>query len=91
MERGLFRQKAVALRQQHVFGGKADGEDDEQGNDAHQASKISLFVFFPVLFSGGLVPYYVLLVKVLNIKNTIWALIAAGVVSPMNVSSSRWR
>lgn len=48
-------------------------------------NKISLFVFFPVLFSGGLVPYYVLLVKVLSIKNTIWALIAAGVVSPMNV------
>ena len=25
---------------------------------------ISLFVFFPVLFSGGLVPYYILLVRV---------------------------
>lgn len=48
-------------------------------------NKISLFVFFPVLFSGGLVPYYILLVRTLHLKNTIWALIAAGVVSPMNV------
>lgn len=46
---------------------------------------ISLFVFFPVLFSGGLVPYYILLVRTLHLKNTVWALIAAGVVSPMNV------
>ena len=48
-------------------------------------NKISLFVFFPVLFSGGLVPYYILLVRTLHLKDTIWALIAAGVVSPMNV------
>ncbi|MGN1026414.1 MAG: carbohydrate ABC transporter permease [Faecousia sp.] len=48
-------------------------------------NKISLFVFFPVLFSGGLVPYYILMIKVLKLKNTVWALIAAGVVSPMNV------
>ena len=48
-------------------------------------NKISLFVFFPVLFSGGLVPYYILLTKVLKLKNTLWVLIAAGVVSPMNV------
>ncbi len=46
---------------------------------------ISLFVFFPVLFSGGLVPYHILLVRTLHLKNTVWALIAAGVVSPMNV------
>lgn len=48
-------------------------------------NKISLFVFFPVLFSGGLVPYYILLTKYLHLKNTVWVLIAAGVVSPMNV------
>lgn len=46
---------------------------------------ISLLVFFPVLFSGGLVPYYILLTKTLHLKNTIWVLIAAGLVGPMNV------
>ncbi len=48
-------------------------------------NKISFFVFFPVLFSGGLVPYYMLLTKYLHLKNTIWALVAGGIVSPMNV------
>lgn len=48
-------------------------------------NKISLLVFFPVLFSGGLVPSYILMTKVLKLKNTIWVLIAACVVSPMNV------
>lgn len=46
---------------------------------------ISFFVFFPVLFSGGLVPSYILMTRVLHLKNTIWALVAAGIVSPMNV------
>lgn len=46
---------------------------------------ISFIVFFPVLFSGGLVPYYILIVKILHLKNTIWVLVAAGLVGPMNV------
>lgn len=46
---------------------------------------ISFIVFFPVLFSGGLVPSYILMVKVLKLKDTIWALVAACIVSPMNV------
>ena len=46
---------------------------------------ISFIVFFPVLFGGGLVPYYMLLAKYLHLKNTIWVLIAAGLVGPMNV------
>ena len=46
---------------------------------------ISFIVFFPVLFSGGLVPTYILLVRYLHLKNTIWVLIAACIVSPMNV------
>lgn len=48
-------------------------------------SAISFIVFFPVLFSGGLVPSYMLITKYLHLKNTIWALITGGVVSPMNV------
>lgn len=46
---------------------------------------IMFVVFFPVLFSGGLVPYYILMVRVLHLKNTLLVLIAAGLVAPMNV------
>lgn len=48
-------------------------------------SVLSFIVFFPVLFSGGLVPSYMLITKYLHLKNTIWALIVGGIVSPMNV------
>lgn len=32
---------------------------------------LSLFVYIPVLFNGGLVPYYMLITKYLHLKNTI--------------------
>lgn len=47
--------------------------------------KLSLFVYIPVLFSGGLVPYYMLMTKYLNLKNTIWVLILVNLVSAVNV------
>ncbi len=46
---------------------------------------ISFFVFFPMLFSGGLVPSYILMVRTLELKNTWAVLICAGLVAPMNV------
>lgn len=46
---------------------------------------ISFLVFFPVLFSGGLVPSYMLIVKTLHLKNTWTVLICACLVGPMNV------
>lgn len=36
---------------------------------------ISLFLFFTMLFNGGMVPTYMIYANVLRIKNTIWALI----------------
>ncbi len=36
---------------------------------------ISLFLFFTMLFNGGMVPTYMLYANYLHIKNTIWALI----------------
>lgn len=47
--------------------------------------KISLFVYIPVLFNGGMVPMYILMVRVLKLKNTIWVLILVMLVSAMNV------
>lgn len=36
---------------------------------------LSFFVFFTMLFSGGIVPSYIMWTNVFHIKNTIWALI----------------
>ena len=47
--------------------------------------KLSLFVYIPVLFNGGLVPYYMLMTRYLHLKNTIWVLILVNLVSAMNV------
>ena len=39
---------------------------------------ITFFVFFTMLFNGGLVPTYLMYVNYFHIKNTIWALIIPG-------------
>jgi putative aldouronate transport system permease protein len=36
---------------------------------------LSFYVFFTILFSGGFVPWYVICVRLLHIKDTLWALI----------------
>ena len=38
-------------------------------------NKIAFFVFFAMLFNGGIVPTYIMYVNYFHIKNTIWALI----------------
>lgn len=38
----------------------------------------AFFVFFTMLFSGGLVPSYMMWTQAFHIKNTIWALIVPG-------------
>lgn len=43
---------------------------------------ISMFVFFTMLFSGGLVPWYILITRYLHLGNTIWALTLPYAVSP---------
>jgi putative aldouronate transport system permease protein len=45
----------------------------------------SFYVFFTMLFSGGLVPFYILMTQYLHLKNSIWALIIPGLLSPFNV------
>ena len=39
---------------------------------------LTFFVFFTMLFNGGLVPTYLLYTNYLGIKNTIWALLIPG-------------
>lgn len=48
-------------------------------------NKVSLFVYIPVLFNGGLVPMYILMTRYLNLKNTIWVLVLVNLVSAVNV------
>jgi putative aldouronate transport system permease protein len=46
---------------------------------------LTFFIFFTMLFNGGLVPWYLVCTRLLNLKNTIWALIIPSLVSPFNV------
>lgn len=45
----------------------------------------SFFFFFTTLFSGGLVPWYIICVRYLNLKNTIFALILPMLFSVWNM------
>ena len=46
---------------------------------------MSFYIFFTMLFSGGLVPSYILITQYLHINNTLWVLILPGMVSGWNV------
>jgi putative aldouronate transport system permease protein len=45
----------------------------------------TFYVFFTMLFSGGLVPSYILVTQYLHLKDTIWALILPGMVTPFYI------
>jgi putative aldouronate transport system permease protein len=45
----------------------------------------TFFVFFTMLFTGGLVPWYIVCTKVLHLQNTIWAMILPYLMSGFNV------
>lgn len=53
--------------------------------EVKQRNKLSLFVYIPVLFNGGLIPYYITITQTLHLKNTIWVLVATNVVSAVNI------
>ena len=43
---------------------------------------ISFYIYFTTLFSGGLVPFYLLIVKILGLKNNYLAVFLPGLMSP---------
>ena len=47
--------------------------------------KFFTFYLFTMLFAGGMVPSYLVMTKMLGLKNTIWALILPLAFSPYNV------
>ena len=53
--------------------------------DFPERNKVSFFIYFTTLFSGGVIPSYILFVKYLQIKNSLWALVLPGLLSPWNI------
>lgn len=47
-------------------------------DDYPARTKLAFVVFFTLLFNGGLVPSYLVYTQILDLKNTIWALILPG-------------
>jgi putative aldouronate transport system permease protein len=50
--------------------------------DFRYRNKFSFFIYFTTLFSGGMVPSYILMVTVLKLQNNYLAVILSGLVSP---------
>ena len=48
-------------------------------------NKIAMFLYFPSIFSGGMLPSYLLITKYLGLKDNIWALILPGMISAWNI------
>ncbi len=46
---------------------------------------LSVYLFITMLFSGGMVPWYILISKYLNLKDSLFALIIPGLVSAWNI------
>ena len=56
-----------------------------QKRDFPYRNAFSLYFFFTTLFSGGLVPWYILCVKYLGFRNRLYALILPSLVSVWNI------
>lgn len=53
--------------------------------DFTHRNKVAMFLYFPSIFSGGMLPSYLLIVKYLGLKDSIWALILPGMISAWNI------
>ncbi|WP_159883157.1 carbohydrate ABC transporter permease [Paenibacillus puerhi] len=45
-------------------------------------NSILFFIWFTMLFSGGLVPWYILITKYLHLSNSVWVMILPALVNP---------
>lgn len=48
-------------------------------------NSLSFFIYFTTLFSGGLIPWYIMMTKYLGLKDSYWALILPPLVSAWNI------
>lgn len=54
-------------------------------NNYKRRTVVSFLVFFTMLFSGGLVPSYILITQYLHMKDTFWVLVLPTLISPFHV------
>lgn len=47
--------------------------------------KLAFFIYFTTLFSGGLIPWYIMMVKYLDLKDSYLALLLPGLLSAWNI------
>lgn len=57
--------------------------------DFRYRNKLSFFIYFTTLFSGGVIPIYILIVRYLQMKDTILALILPTLLSPWYIMLMR--
>lgn len=50
---------------------------------------VSFYLFFTMLFSGGLVPTYILITQYLHLENNFWVYVLPGLISPWYVFMMR--
>ena len=50
---------------------------------------VNFYLYFTMLFSGGLVPTYILITKYLHLNNTIWVYILPSLISPWYIFMMR--
>lgn len=53
--------------------------------DFRYRNQISFFIYFTTLFSGGLIPTYMLYVNGLGLKDSIWSMVLPGLMSPWSI------
>jgi putative aldouronate transport system permease protein len=54
-------------------------------SDFRYQRPLTFYVFFTMLFNGGLIPFYILMTQYLHLKNSLAALIIPTVMSPFNI------
>lgn len=57
--------------------------------DMKGRSKINFYLYFTMLFNGGLVPTYIIISSVLHLNNTLWVYILPALISPWYVFMMR--
>ena len=53
--------------------------------DFKYRNKFAFYIYFTTLFNGGLVPFYILMVKYLQLKDNVLAMILPGLVSAWSI------
>lgn len=54
-------------------------------SDFKHRNVVSFFIYFTTLFSGGLIPTYLVIANDLHLNHTLWAVILPGLMSPFNI------